>query len=273
MTNSYLILILLFSLYAASFLLHLGNFLRSESKLLNPNLLFEIGFLLHTFLIFAEARETQFFLPVTTFREVLIFFSWSLAFVFVILLRRLKQETFGIVLIPFLLSFLAVALVIQDGKAIPTTYFNDHYFLVHILSAFFAYASFTLSFVAAVLYLIQSRLIKSKQLGNFYHKLPPLNELEKFISYSIIWGLFLLGAGIVSGVLWAATSMKTFSLLEPKTISSLVTWLAYGVIYCLYHFSIIRGKRSAKIVSLTFALVLFTFLGTSLFQNSLHIGM
>lgn len=273
MTASYLILILLLLLYTASFALHLRNLLGREAEVLNPNLLFEIGFLLHTFLIFTEARESHFFLPVTTFREVLIFFAWALAFVFVILLRRLKQETFGIVLIPFLMSFLAVALVIQDGKAIPTTYFNDHYFLVHILSAFFAYASFTLSFVAAILYLIQSRLIKSKQLGNFYHKLPPLNELEKFISYSIIWGLFLLGTGILSGVLWANNSLKAFSILEPKTISSLVTWLAYGVIFLLYHFSIVRGKRSAKIVSFTFALVLFTFLGTSLFQNSFHIGM
>lgn len=273
MTASYLILILLIMLYGMSFLVHLGNFLNKETKSINPNLLFEIGFLLHTFLIFTEARETQFFLPVTTMREVLIFFAWSLAFVFVILLRRIKQESFGVVLIPFLLSFLAVALVIEDGKAIPTTYFSDHYFLVHILSAFFAYASFTLSFVASVLYLIQSRLIKSKQLGSFYHKLPPLNELEKFIVYAIVWGLFLLGIGILSGFLWAHNALKSFSLMEPKTISSLVTWVAYGIIFFLYHFSVIRGKRSAKIVSFTFALVLFTFLGTSLFQNSLHIGM
>ena len=270
---STLILISLFSLYAISFLLHLQNFLKKESKFLNPNLFFEIGFLLHTFLIFAEAKEIQFFLPVTTFREVLIFFSWSLAFVFVVLLRRLRQETFGIVLIPFLLSFLAVALITEDGKAIPTTYFNDHYFLVHILSAFFAYASFTLSFVAAILYLIQSRLIKSKQLGNFYHKLPPLNELEKFIFYAVIWGLVLLGIGILSGILWAKTSVKTFSILEPKTISAVLTWAAYGLIFCLYRLSVIRGRRSVVAVSLTFGLVLFTFIGTSLFQTSLHIGM
>lgn len=268
-----MILILLFLLYTASLLLHLRSFFRQGDGFLSPNLIFEIGFLLHTFLIFSEARETQFFLPVTTFREVLIFFAWSLAFVFVILLRRLKQETFGVVLIPFLLSFLAVALVIKDGRAIPAVYFSDHYFLVHILSAFFAYASFTLSFVAAILYLVQSRLIKSKQLGSFYHKLPPLNELERFIFYAVIWGLFLLGIGILSGILWAANSMRTFEILEPKTVSSLITWGAYGIIFLLHRVSVIRGKRSAKTVALAFALVLFTFLGTSLLQNSLHIGI
>ena len=264
---------LLIVLYGTSFLFYVRDFLKKEPKFLSANLCFEIGFLIHTFLIFAEAKENEIFLPLTTMKEVMVFFSWSLAFVYVILLRRLRQESFGLILVPLLLIFLVMALLLPQAKAIPTTYFHDYYFLIHILSAFFAYASFTISFVAAVLYLIQSDLIKSKQLGSFYQRLPSLQELERFIFYSVIWGFFLLGAGIVSGVLWSKSAFQTFLVRDAKAVASVLTWCAYGLIFYLHRRSLIRGKRSVWAVLAAFGLVLFTFLGTSLLGARLHVGI
>ncbi len=264
---------LLVFLYATSFVGLLLTCFDHERSWIKPDVLFELGFLLHTFFIFVEAKEAHVYLPLTTFREVLVFFAWSLAFVYAVLLRRVRQEMFGIILLPFLLSFLLAASLLSGGKAIPLDLVDNHYFLIHILSAFFGYASFTLSFVAGTLYWIQSNALKLKQLGSFYQKLPPLKELEQFIFYSVIWGVFLLGIGIVSGFFWSKSVFQTFSVWEPKTIASILTWLTYGIIFYLHSVSLISGKRSVTFVLSAFGFVLFTLLGTSLFQTRLHVGI
>ncbi|MBI4388297.1 MAG: cytochrome c biogenesis protein CcsA, partial [Candidatus Omnitrophica bacterium] len=159
------------------------------------------------------------------------------------------------------------------GKGVPRDYLSSHYFLIHILSAFVAYASFGLSFIASVLYLSQSHALKSKQVGNFYHRLPPLKDLERFIFYSVVWGVFLLGVGIVSGAFWSNNVFHTFVVREPKSLASIITWFAYGFILLLRARSLIGERKSVVFVLLAFGLVLFTFLGTSFFGTKLHVGI
>ena len=267
------IFISLFVLYGATFIALLRTCAGRENRWLKSDLLFELGFLIHTFFIFSEAKEAHVYLPIATFRQVLIFFAWSLAFVYAVLLRRVRQEMFGLILLPFLLAFLTFAYFATSSKTMPLDLMDNHFFLIHILSAFFGYASFTISFVAATLYLIQSHAIKSKQLGNFYQKLPPLRELERFIFYAVIWGVFLLGVGILSGIFWSKMVFSTYVILEPKTIASILTWLIYGAVFCFHSASLISGKRSITLVLFAFGLVLFTFLGTSLLQTKLHVGI
>ena len=265
---------LVFGLYAISFVLYgLAVCVGRNIKWLQADVFFEIGFLLHTFFIFAEAHEAAVYLPITTFKEVLVFFAWSLGFVYMVLLRRVKHETFGLILLPFLLLFLGISFLVADGKGVPPDYLSSHFFLIHILSAFIAYASFSLSFIASVLYLIQSHALKSKQVGNFYHRLPPLKELERFIFHSVIWGVFLLGIAIVTGAFWSKSVFRTFIVREPKSIASMITCLIYGLIFFLKTRALVGERRSVLFVLFAFMLVLFTFLGTSLFQTKLHVGI
>lgn len=264
---------LIIFLYGAAFVTLVRQSLTSEPSGVKPDLLFEFGFLLHTFFIFAEAKESHVYLPLSTFREVLVFFAWALAFVYAVLLRRVRHEMFGLILLPFLLAFLGIAFFMGEGKAIPLEYMDNHYFLVHILSAFFGYASFTLSFVAATLYLIQSNAIKSKRLGNFYDKLPPLMELERFIFHAVMWGVLLLGIGILSGFSWAKNVFSTFFVLEPKLIAAVATWIIYAFIFYSHSVSKISGKKGVLFVFAAFGLVLFTFFGTSLLGSKLHVGI
>ena len=273
MTFFSFLFLLLFVLYALTFIIYLLTVKGKAPKQLKADLLFEIAFLLHTFFIFSEAREANIYLPITTFKEALVFFAWALAFVYVVLLRRVKHEMFGLILLPFLLLFLGVSSLVDPGKVIPSDYLNSHYFLIHILSIFVSYASFALSCTASVLYLIQAHALKSKQLGTFYHELPPLRELEKFIFYSVAWGFCLLGAGILSGALWSKSVFHTFIVREPKAAASMVTWIVYGIVFWLHHKSVISGRRSVLYVLYAFGLVLFTFLGTSFLQTKLHVGI
>ncbi len=265
-------------LYGFSFFGYLFKLLRAEGD--QPSWvghLLESGFMVHTLLIFAQtfavnqAPHPVFHLPVTSVGEASGFFAWSLAFIYLILLRQNKTQTFAVILIPVLILFLLPAFFpFRPNLSLPV-YFNDTYFLLHILSAFFSYASFALSFIAAVLYLMLDTSLKKKNSGLFYKKLLSLEDLEHFIFRTIFWGVVLLGIGILSGAFWAKSAFGTFFLREPKSFSSLLTWFVYLVIIYLHGIRKIKGRRIVLMSLSAFMLVLITFLGTSLFQTGFHV--
>ena len=267
-------------LYGFSFFGYLLKFFRTETdQSMWVWRLLESGFLIHTLVIFAQTFTTNqsemplFHLPVTTVGEASGFFAWSLAFIYLILLRQLKTQTFALILTPVLILFLIPSFFPFRSNLSSLTYFNDTYFLLHILSAFFSYASFALSFIAAILYLMLDTALKRKVAGPFYRKLLSLEDLEHFIFKTILWGVILLGIGILSGAFWAKSSFGTFVLREPKSLSSLLTWLVYLVIIYLHGIRQVKGRRIVRMSLWAFVLVLITFLGTSLVQTGFHVGI
>ncbi|MBI4368153.1 MAG: hypothetical protein HY588_02040, partial [Candidatus Omnitrophica bacterium] len=140
--------------YGIAFLFFMRGFFRTENRRFSwAGRLIELGFLTHTLLIFVQTltsvpgMPSDFHLPVATVGEASGFFAWSLAFVYLILLRQLKGETFGLILTPVLVLFLVPAFFPFPVNDALLKHFHNHYFLIHILSAFFGYACFTLSFI------------------------------------------------------------------------------------------------------------------------------
>ncbi|MBI1977350.1 MAG: cytochrome c biogenesis protein CcsA [Candidatus Omnitrophica bacterium] len=276
----YWLLLFAIGAYAIAFILFASEFLNViEKRVIWAARFVELGFLIHTLLIFAETFSVsrsvtnEFHLPVTTLGEASGFFAWSLAFVYLILLRQMRTETFGVILTPVLILFLIPVFFPFHPNEELFKHFHDGYFLIHILSAFFGYASFALSFIAALFYLVLNRALKEKTSSTFYHRLPPLEDLERLAFRTIQWGVILLGFAILSGALWAKTAFGSFILKEPKSFASFLTWAVYLVIIYLHEVLQIKGKRIVLMSLGAFVLVLFTFLGTSLFHTGLHAGV
>jgi ABC-type uncharacterized transport system permease subunit len=280
MNLSILLLAVVISAYALALVLYFKGFLSSSRQAGRwAGHLLELGFLLHTIWIFAQMfaalpmTSAEFHLPVTNVGEASGFFAWSLAFIYLVLLRRLQIEAFGLILIPVLIVFLIPSFFPFPVSEALLAYFGDPYFLIHILTAFFGYASFALSFIGASLYLFLDNALKRKLAGPIYRSLPPLEDLEQFIFRTIFWGLFLLGGAILTGAFWSKSVFGSFVLMEPKSISSLLTWAVYLAIMYLHTVLSIKGRRIVRMSLIAFVLVLFTFLGTSLFESGLHIGV
>lgn len=272
-------------LYALATWFYLADLLRGERKIRwKPAYFVEGGFLIHTLAVFAypsSPHELRFHLPsataaslpLATVGEASSFFAWSLAFVYLILVRRIKTEGFGLILAPVLILFLIPAFFPFQPHSITPAYVHDTYFLIHILSAFFGYASFGLSFIAGALYLVQDYVLRHKIAGNIYHKLASLEDLERLLSGTILWGVVLMGGAIVTGALWAKSAFGSYFLWEPKSFASILTWCAYvGIIY-LHRVVHVKGKRVVRMSVGAFLLVLITFWGTSIFQEGLHVGI
>ena len=269
MNLSFGILLVSAAAYFAAFLFHWLSFAGVNEK--GDRLAFaliRIGFLLNTFYFAAEGVEQGFFLPVATLSQALMFFAWSLAFVYLVLLARAQSDSFGLILTPILLMMMVAAGLGSHLTSQPLPAFKNPFFTVHIVSAFFAYASFTISFAAGILYLIQHHELKAKHAGTFYHKLPALEELEKLIYQPMLWGASLLLAAVGIGFVWSKSAYGEFWILDPKTIATGVITTVYFAILYLRSVSSLRGKQAAVLSLAAFALVLVSFIGTRFLQGS-----
>lgn len=258
-------------LYLAAFFLHLAAFWGvSERANRWALVLVRVAFLAHTFFFFSEAKTAGELLPVSSFGQVMAFFSWALAFVYLVLLVKSQGESFGLILTPLLGLLVGAGLLrFEAGETALPAPLNP-YFALHLGTAFFAYASFTLSFVASVLYLVQQRELKRKRGGTFYHRLPSLESLEGLIFPPMAWGVFLLFLAIGVGFLWSKSAFGKFWLSEPKTVTTIAVALFYLALVYTHYARSARGKRVVLMSVVGFLLIFLSFFGTNLFGGGWH---
>ena len=271
MTLSFSILLAAAFLYLAAATLHLAAFFGWGEKMGGWALvLMRVGFLVHTFFFFSETKTEGLLISVSNFGHIMAFFSWALAFIYLVLLARVQSESFGLILAPLLSLLVGVGLARFHTGTIRLPSPLNPYFILHLGTAFFAYASFTLSFTAAVLYLIQHRELKRKRGGTFYHRLPSLEALEGLIYQPMAWGVFLLALAIGIGFLWSKSAFGTFWLWEPKTITTVGIGLIYLLLTYIHYGAVSRGKRVVVMSLVAFALVFLNFFGTNFLGKGFH---
>ena len=258
-------------LYLLAFFFHLAAFWGLSERANGWALvLVRVGFLIHTFFFFSETKTQGLLIPVSSFGQVMAFFSWALAFVYLVLLAKIQSESFGLILAPLLAVFLGIGLLkFQAGPtSLPSP--RNPYFVLHLGTAFFAYASFTLSSAAALLYLIQNYELKQKKGGAFYHRLPSLEALEGLIYQPMAWGVFLLFLAIGIGFLWSKSAFGSYWLWEPKTVMTLGIACFYLALVFIHYGAVSRGKRVVVMSLVGFAFIFLSFFGANFLGKGFH---
>jgi cytochrome c-type biogenesis protein CcsB len=131
----------------------------------------------------------------------------------------------------------------------------------HVSSAIFAYATFAVSFAAAVLFLVRRKWNVSW--------LPSLEMLDDIGFRAVTIGFPLLSLVLILGSVWAHDAWGVYWSWDPKETSALFTWLVYAVYLHTRTLRGWRGVRSAWILLFGFAAVLFTYYGNYFF-GGLH---
>ena len=148
--------------------------------------------------------------------------------------------------------------------------FNSFWLVFHVMAIFIGEAAFALACGIGLLYLLQEQEIKKKRHGFFYRRLPSLDQLDAAGYGSIIVGFSFLTLGLVTGFVYAKTVWGRFWGWDPKEVWSGITWLLYAV---LLHERLAvgwRGRRSAIMAIVGFAVILFTFLGVNFLWQGHH---
>jgi cytochrome c-type biogenesis protein CcsB len=148
--------------------------------------------------------------------------------------------------------------------------FKSVWLTVHVGTIFMGNGLFVITFMAAIMYLIQEHQIKHKRLGSFYNRLPSLATLDDINHYSLIYGFPFLTVGMITGSIYAQYALGTYWQWDPKEVWSLITWLFYAA---LLHERLTvgwRGRRAAIMSIICFCILVFTFIGASLWLGGYH---
>ncbi|MBI4355855.1 MAG: cytochrome c biogenesis protein CcsA [Candidatus Omnitrophica bacterium] len=132
---------------------------------------------------------------------------------------------------------------------------------LHIALSIFSYGAFLIAFVSGILFLVLERQLKHKQLGRLFRWLPPLSLLDRLNYLSITIGFGAFSIGLVLGTILAVQSLGAHWLSDGKVWLSMVTWVAYAVLWSIRVSSSLRGRKVAILSILGFSLVLWTLFG------------
>ena len=252
-------------------------FATSRNKILGTmsTFLVTIGLLIHSAgLIFrwVETHQTGYgYIPLSNMYESLVFFSWTIVLVYVILEFKYGQKIIGVFVTPF--AFLAIALtsVIPgvDSKITPLIpALQSNWLAIHVITCFLGYASFAVSFGISILYLIQDKKRTGKDEATKW--LPSTSLLDEINYRSIVIGFPMLSLGIITGAAWANYAWGTYWSWDPKETWSLITWFVYAAFLHARFTRDWRGKKTAVLSIVGFSAVLFTYFGVNYIISGLH---
>lgn len=194
--------------------------------------------------------------------------EFAVSFVFGILGAYLVVEYFykiralslAVLPIASVLTIYAMTLNTEVEPLIPALQ-NSLLLTLHVGFAIAAYGAACVSCGAAIMYLLYPRL---------KWRFLPKQEVFDEIGYKAATVTFpLLTVMIVLGAVWADTAWGRYWGWDPKETAALVTWLTYGA---YLHARVTRGwqgKRSAWLLLVGFATVLFAYFGNHFF-GGLH---
>ena len=249
-------------LYFAATVSFLAYLLRRSEALSNVSLaITAAGFISHTIGLVIRMVDVSSSAP-PSFSDALSFFSWMIILVFVVVEYRHRIYVLGSFMVPLALVSLVSSAALPETAPTLQPVFKTLWF--HVTLSMLGTVGFTVAFVAGVMYLIQDRLLKSKQFNVLYSKLPALDFLDHLNQQSIVLGFPLLTLGIVTGAISAEFARGSYVSWNPEQIWALVTWVFYFVVLLGRLTVGWRAKRAAYLTVIGFACVILTLVGVVL---------
>lgn len=201
-------------------------------------------------------------LPVIDVQSALSFFAFLVTLAFFLAYLRYRINVLGLFMLP-LVFVLTLFSALRPGPSFESMAFRSGWLMVHISCIMLGYVGFFLTFVAAVMYLIQERQLKSKNPQQTYYRLPSLEVCDQLYSRSLKFGLPFLTVGILTGFVWATRTWHGAWELDPKILAALITWLIYLFLFSVRLSGTWPGKLSAYVAIVGFAAIMVTFVGIS----------
>lgn len=203
--------------------------------------------------------------PFSNLYESLIFFSFTIILLYLIVEWRTKNRTLGTFITPLASLAMAYASFSPNISSriqplVPAL--KSNWLITHVITCFFGYAAFGLSFGLSVMYLMK-RLDHDDKPGIFLRLIPSKAVLDDLNYQMVVIGFLMLTLGIITGSVWAHSAWGSYWSWDPKETWSLITWLIYAAVL---HSRLVRGWRGKKIAILCmvgFSCVLFTYFGVN----------
>ena len=175
---------------------------------------------------------------------------------------RYRIRTMSVITLPVILAMLIYASTMsyKPNPLMPALQ-NSPLLTLHVFTASLGYGAALVSFAAAVMYLLAPYV---KWTG-----WPSRESLDELGYKATVVTFPMLTLMLILGSIWGNVAWGRYWGWDPKETAALVTWLIYGAYLHARVTRSWRGKKSAWLLVLAFAAVVFTYLG-NLFFGGLH---
>lgn len=229
----------------------------------------QAGFALHTAGLVIWGLELG-RCPVTTLTESLSVYSWGLTLIYLVLAPRWRIEVLGTFCAPTALLLLAASLALTTRTGQPPAPLPSGFISLHVTALVLGYGAVTLATGAAVLYFIQSALLKRKTVSGLLHKLPSLQQLDAACYRLVMIGFPLIVLGLVTGAVYAQYTPGVAWTWGPKEIVA----VAASLLYALYlHARMVagwQGRRVNLLLIAAFIGLVITYAGLGILPGAQH---
>lgn len=211
--------------------------------------------------------------PLSNLYESLVFASWAIMLVYLLLELRTKQRVLGV--FPALFAFLAMAYASfstsvdsQIQPLLPAL--KSNWLIAHVITCFLGYAAFAVSVGISILLITKRSQAAEANRKEALSLIPSPRQLDELNHQMILFGFLWLSLGIITGSVWANSAWGTYWSWDPKETWSLITWLVYAAVLHARTMQGWRGNRVAWLSIVGFCCVLFTYFGVNFLLSGLH---
>jgi len=178
--------------------------------------------------------------PLEGIQQTLAVLSLIIALAYLATVRRHGMTAIGAFITPVTLLMLLGAGLRSSLPPVPE-HVRSALLPVHVAMNVLGLAAFTLAFAAAVGYVIQERLLRTKHVIGVFQRLPALEELDALGGRFVTIGFPLFTLGLVLGIVWAAQQ----SALSAGQGFGMLAWLFFGIVLLTRAIAGWNGRRAA----------------------------
>lgn len=189
--------------------------------------------------------------PITNLFEVLVFLSWTIVLVYLLVGPTYRLSLMGAFTSPLVLSLLLFALL-APIDAVSRRVSHNPWVEFHAALSIIAYGAFGLGAIAGVMYLVQERQLKARRLSELLLNLPPITDLGRVNARLLLTGFALLSVAFAAGVI-AGIAVPSW-----KTGASIFIWALYGTLLLCAQLRLASTGRIALASVAVFVFALIT---------------
>lgn len=204
-------------------------------------------------------------LAVNFYRLVTLLLAFIIAAFFLMVYRLYSPRSLSLVVLPLVCLLTAAAALsplqqtasaIAGPSPLARSLIHNGWIFLHVVLIFIGYAGLVVAMGSGVLYLLAERSLKAKAQPAGRRLLLPLETLDQLAYRSLLVGFPLLTAGLVIGAYWANALFGRVSLSDPTVLLALLAWAIYLVLLFARWSGGWRGRRSAYLTLICFAVAL-----------------
>ena len=213
--------------------------------------------------------------PLTGLFESMIVLTIVFGLIFLFLSVAIHKVWFSSVMVWVMLLLVLMSGIVAEPASQAHAAASTPWAIAHAIAMILSGASAMLATVSAVLYLFAERKLKQKNLLHVLGKVPNIERLKHLNLLGLKSCFVLMTFGLASGIGLAATSASLNMtaidwLTDAKIVLITVVWLLLGTIMVLWKTVKLKKKTIAHVTLVTFALILFAVVGTSVFCGTGH---